>query len=277
MVMELRSSAKKAKDQSRTDSGPESEVTSLRSSPSPQRKTQVKKAPTTTQLALAWMVHFYTGMGLPVNLYAVHVALYGKKDFSLFTLCNWFAILIDATDGTLARAADVKHRIPSYDGAGLDNIIDYITFAFSPALAVCVFSIVPGIPLQLLCSGVILISAGYQFCQSVAKTDDSFVGFPSYWNILVHYIYYLNAPYLVAVALIVFCGVMSFVPVHFVYPTKTKTLQNVTLIGATLWGLMMISPCVYPGKASNIALQLSLLYPVYYVILSAVLHSRRVR
>lgn len=277
MVMELRSSAKKAKQRSSIDGDAESEVVSVRSTPAPERKSPAKKRPTTAQIACAWMVHLYTGMGLPVNLYAIHVALYGKKDFSLFILCNWLAILIDATDGTLARATDVKKRIPSYDGAGLDNIIDYITFAFSPALAICVFSIVPGVPLQMLCATMILISSGYQFCQSVAKTDDSFVGFPSYWNILVHYMYYLNASYPVVVASIAFCAVLSFIPVHFVYPTKTKTLQTVTILGATLWGLMMLAPCVYPGKASIMALRVSLLYPVYYIGLSLVLHSRRSR
>ena len=44
------------------------------------------------------------------------------------------AIFIDATDGLLARALRVKERLPWFDGALLDNIIDYLTYVFVPVL-----------------------------------------------------------------------------------------------------------------------------------------------
>jgi phosphatidylcholine synthase len=46
------------------------------------------------------------------------------------------ATFIDATDGVLARAFRVKERLPQFDGALLDNIIDYLTYVFVPALIV---------------------------------------------------------------------------------------------------------------------------------------------
>ncbi len=44
------------------------------------------------------------------------------------------ATLVDATDGLLARKARVKERLPAFDGARLDDIVDYLTFVFLPVL-----------------------------------------------------------------------------------------------------------------------------------------------
>ena len=41
---------------------------------------------------------------------------------------------IDATDGVLARALRVKERLPWFDGAKLDDIVDYLTYVFVPVL-----------------------------------------------------------------------------------------------------------------------------------------------
>ena len=44
------------------------------------------------------------------------------------------ATVIDATDGVLARLARVKEATPHFDGARLDDIVDYLTFVFLPVL-----------------------------------------------------------------------------------------------------------------------------------------------
>jgi phosphatidylcholine synthase len=276
MVMELRSSARKTARPSSSTTTADTATTPPSASPTSPSPAPRRRKYSLHRYVFAWLVHLYTASGLPVNLYAVHEAMYSRRDFGAWILCNWLAIFIDATDGTLARAADVKKVVPGYDGAGLDNIIDYITFAFSPALALCVFEIVPGVPLQMSCVSMILIAAAYQFCQSVAKTDTAFVGFPSYWNILIHYLYYLQAPYQAVVGSIAFCAVLSFVPVHFVYPTRTVVMRKVTLIGSVFWGLAMIAPCLFPGeKWALTALRWSLLYVMYYCALSGILNARR--
>jgi phosphatidylcholine synthase len=279
MGMELRSSARKSSPRSDKT---ESVASSAMAAPSLSTPRTVRTKPrreqySTARVACAWLVHLYTALGLPVNLYAVHTAIYGKRDFALFALYNALAIFIDATDGTFARAADVKKVVPGYDGAGLDNIIDFITFSFTPALAICVFELVPGLELQVVVSSLILIASAYQFCQSTAKTDESFVGFPSYWNILVYYLYYLRARYEVVIVSVLVCAVMSFVPVHFVYPTRTATLRTVTLVGSIVWGIMILAPAIQSGPLSDLSLRLSLVYPIYYIALSLVLDSRRER
>ena len=37
------------------------------------------------------------------------------------------ATLIDATDGTLARAIRIKDVLPDFDGRRLDDIVDFLT------------------------------------------------------------------------------------------------------------------------------------------------------
>lgn len=226
------------------------------------------------QLAAAWGVHAYTGLGLPINLIACRVLFAG--DFPKFCLLNWLAIFVDATDGTLARAADVKRVVPGFSGIALDNEIDFLTFAFLPALAVFTFDLVPGYPLQLAVATMSLYAAGYQFCQTLAKTDDAFVGFPSYWNVVCFYTYLLRPPTAVVVATYTFCSVLSFVPFRFVYPTRTPTLRGVTMTLSFVWAAAMCVPLLLPGWAYNRQLLLgSLSFPAYYVLLSLYLNVKR--
>ena len=45
-------------------------------------------------------------------------------------------IAIDSSDGTLARYFNVKTRVPGFDGALLDNIVDYLTYVVAPVFLV---------------------------------------------------------------------------------------------------------------------------------------------
>ena len=42
------------------------------------------------------------------------------------------ATIVDALDGVLARLARVREVLPQFDGARLDDIVDYLTFVFVP-------------------------------------------------------------------------------------------------------------------------------------------------
>jgi len=180
---------------------------------------------------LAWFVHFYTGLGLLINAYSLHEAIYGASpNFTLFAQLNWLAIFVDATDGTMARRFDVKHLAAGLDGALLDNIIDFQTFSLLPALSVIVFEQdLFGTELAYIIAACILVSSGYAFCQTSAKTEEAFVGFPSYWNILLFYVHYLQPSKEVAAALFFGCSILSFIPIHFIYPTRTKAFFKVTM------------------------------------------------
>jgi phosphatidylcholine synthase len=84
--------------------------------------------------------------------------------------------------------------LPNFDGALLDNIVDYFTYVIVPASFLYETHSVP-YKLNLLSAILITLSSAYQFCQSEAKTDNHwFKGFPSYWNIVVLYIFLLDLP-----------------------------------------------------------------------------------
>lgn len=227
--------------------------------------------------ALAWCVHLYTGLGLLINMYSIKVALFGEKpDFALFARLNWLAIFVDATDGTFARKMEVWNNAPGLDGALLDNIIDYQTFSLLPALAVFVFEEVPDKSLQHAIACAIVIASGYQFCQTSAKTPNAFVGFPSYWNILLFYVHYLRPSVPVTCALFFGCAVLSFIPIHFIYPTKEKRLFWPTMGGAYVWGCLMVVPSMFPEwEYAKLCMQVSLMYVVYYFGASLYLDSLR--
>ena len=69
---------------------------------------------TPTRKAMAWDVHFYTALGLPLAV----VACYGlvQKDAVVFFMAQIVACFIDATDGTMARPVNVKEVTPDFNG-----------------------------------------------------------------------------------------------------------------------------------------------------------------
>ena len=56
------------------------------------------------------------------------------RDLRAAFLWLFAAVLIDSTDGVLARWARVHERLPNFSGEKLDDIVDYLTFVFVPAV-----------------------------------------------------------------------------------------------------------------------------------------------
>ena len=48
-----------------------------------------------------------------------------QKKASYFFALNLLAVFVDSTDGMFARKLKVKEVIPHFDGAKLDDLIDY--------------------------------------------------------------------------------------------------------------------------------------------------------
>src|SRR5574340_1545011 len=128
---------------------------------------------------LAWTAHLYTASGAVAGLLAA-LAIVEDRYRGAFA---WMAVsvLIDASDGWWARFVRVREVTPTFDGTLLDNIVDFVTYVFVPALFVVWARLVPppwGIPV----GAVMLLASGVGFCRSDAKSSDHFfTGFPSYW------------------------------------------------------------------------------------------------
>jgi len=218
----------------------------------------------------AWGVHVYTSLGLALGLASLDAMVRG--DSGSFLLFNLLAVFIDGSDGTLARKLRVK-EVVAFDGALLDNIADYLTYVFLPAAGFVAFGLLDGGWRWAAMAPV--LASGYQFCQTGAKTDQSFVGFPSYWNLVLLYLLVMQPAQEVTAALLVVLSVMVFVPFHYLYPSRTLLLRPVTVVLGLIW----FGSCLAFGMnleahwAQPVALA-SLSYVVYYIVVSAILHVR---
>ena len=146
----------------------------------------------TARQLFAWFVHLYSALGAVIAFIAILFVeqLQFREAFFLMTL----AVLIDASDGTLARAARVKELLPHFDGDRLEDIIDYFNYVIVPCLLLIRANLLPPQDAVWLVAFPLVASA-YGFCQKQAKTADHFfLGFPSYWNIVVVYLYILRLP-----------------------------------------------------------------------------------
>ncbi|MCB9682928.1 MAG: hypothetical protein H6733_15790 [Alphaproteobacteria bacterium] len=219
----------------------------------------------------AWGVHLYTALGLPLAVACV-IAL-AEGDARQFFLWSFLACLIDSTDGFLARAVKVKEVIPDFSGRRLDDIIDFLHFVCLPMMALPALGVLPRELAWIV--ALPLMASGYGFSQEAAKTDDAFVGFPSYWNIVALYVYVLDASATTTAVLLVVLSVLVFVPVHYIYPSRTPLLRPVTIGLGVVWAVMLVPLMLHPEAAWAARLAwVSLLYPVYYTALSLVHHRR---
>lgn len=215
---------------------------------------------------LAWSVHLFTASGAVVGL----LTIFAIMDHRWLAAILWMSLsaVIDSLDGTLARRFQVKGATPNFDGALLDNIIDYFTYAVIPALFIYEAGLLPE-QWALFGASLIVLTSGYQFCQLDAKTADHFFkGFPSYWNVLAYYLLLLQLSPWTNLATIVICGLLVFAPIKFIYPSRMSRFQKLTVFVSAVWGIMNLIIIFQYPDISQPLLRVSLLYVVYYVVMS---------
>ncbi len=221
----------------------------------------------------AWLVHLYTAGGAVLALLAsVEIYQYRFRN-AFFWLA--LALVIDATDGVLARRVHVSARLQQFSGEQLDNIVDYLTYVFVPALFVWRAILVPSEWAIGVCSAMLLSSA-YGFSRTDAKTPDHFfTGFPSYWNVVVFYLLLGGFSVEVNAGILLVLAALVFVPIRYVYPSRTRTLRGLTLVLGAAWGLLMLLMLWRMPGVPRSLYWLSLVFPAYYVGLSLALEARR--
>jgi len=218
------------------------------------------------RLAACWAVHLYTATGVLTAFAALHALFAGELRAAFFWL--YAAVVVDATDGVFARLADVKRHLPYFDGAKLDDIVDYLTFVAVPIVLLVETGLLTG-TLGLVAACAALLASAYRFCHAEAKTADHyFTGFPSYWNIVALYFYVFQAPPRVVAVLTLILAALVFAPLRFLYPSRMTSLRGVTVGLGVLWGVAVAAILLrVPERAVGLA-TLSLFYPIYYTLLS---------
>lgn len=232
-------------------------------------------APGLGRRLVAWGVHLFTASGAVVALLAldaIHRGRYGQA-FGWMAL----AMAIDSADGTLARAARVKTVLPGFDGARLDDVVDYLNYTVVPVALIYAAGRLPP-RLDVVVAAAVLIASAYGFCQDDAKTTDGyFKGFPSYWNVVVFYLFALNTPPWLTAAVLLAFAVLVFVPIYYVYPSRAPRFRAITIALGIAWGVSGLVVLARLSDPPRFLLQLSLLYPAYYLGLSLYLTLRRRR
>ena len=220
-----------------------------------------------------WAVHFYTGLGAVCGFVSIVATL--DRDFRSAFVWLVAATIIDATDGVLARLARVEERTPTFDGARLDDIVDYLTYVVVPVLILYTAQILPERG-GLAVASIVLLSSGYGFAAGDAKTSDYFfTGFPSYWNIVAVYLFAARLAPAINAAILLMLSVLVFVRIGYIYPSRMPVLRGLTIALGAIWAAMMLTIIVRMPEVPRLLLILSLFFPIYYTVLSLVLHSRR--
>ena len=223
-------------------------------------------SPSGKDLIFAWLVHLLTATGAVRGLLSI-IAI-NEGDYKLAFLWIAIAVVVDSFDGFAARAANVKQVLPAFDGALLDNMVDYLNYVFVPAYFLYAAELLPA-QLSFILPVLILLASAYQFSQGDAKTEDHFfTGFPSYWNVVVVYMMLFGpAPWIYALILTILVA-MVFIPIKYIYPSRTEVFPRLTMALGLIWAVVFSYLLIaYPDQPAWLVWA-SLFYPIYYYALS---------
>ncbi len=178
-------------------------------------------------------VHVLTASGAVLALLALQAAHAG--DIHMMFVWLGIALVVDAVDGPLARAIDVKAVLPRFSGERLDLIVDYLTYDVVPAFALIQSDLLPE-PFRLPAAIAILSSSLFHVSDVESKTKDGyFVGFPAIWNIVLLYLFALSPPPYVSLAIVAIFVALTFVPVLYVHPFRVARLRPLTCVVTLIW------------------------------------------
>jgi phosphatidylcholine synthase len=230
---------------------------------------------------LGWCVHLYTALGLVAAAAIAVLLVDGRPEaFRRAFLLMVAATLIDATDGTFARMVRIKEVLPGFDGRRLDDLVDFLTYAFLPLLLIWRAQLLPE-PYEV-CLLAPLLASAYGFCQTAVKTEDGyFLGFPSYWNLVAFYLYTLQPlPGWFALSLVMVFALLTFVPSRYLYPSQRGRFNQITSLLGGLWCVLLVGILwnmpgeTIPDSATQRWAFLSLLFPAWYLGASWLISAR---
>jgi phosphatidylcholine synthase len=224
-----------------------------------------------SQVLRAVLVHLYTASGVLFAMYVAMELTAPAPDPRRMFLALAVAVVIDATDGTLARRWQVKRVLPAIDGRTIDDIVDYLTYVFLPLLLIWRMGWVPAPGWVWIAPALIASLFGFANTGAKDETGGFFLGFPSYWNVVAFYAGFVDRLYGLWVngALLLLLALLTVLPVRFLYPNLApRPWRGPVLAGAIVWlGAMLWLLRDYPGAPAALVWA-SLLYPAFYVGLS---------
>lgn len=196
--------------------------------------------PSLGRVIAAWAVHAFTISGLAWATLALFAML--TNDIPMMWLWFVIALIVDGVDGTLARKVGVRQVIPWFDGGVVDNLVDYLTWTFLPALFMAMYLPFGPRPIPVIMMVIIIVSSVFCYANDREKSNDNyFVGFPAAWNCVAIVMYVLQTPAWVNIAATIILAILTLVPIHYTHPARVKRFRVPNIIGAAAW----IVACAY--------------------------------
>lgn len=177
--------------------------------------------------ARAFSVHLLTASGS----FLAFLSLVAASEERWTAMFWWLglALFVDGIDGPIARKLQVKEILPTWSGDMLDNIIDYVTYVLIPAFALYQRGFM-GEGLSFLSAAIIVVSSAIYYADTGIKTKENFFkGFPVVWNMVVFTLFVIQPGEWVSFAVVVFAGILTFLPINFLHPVRVQRLRNINL------------------------------------------------
>ncbi len=185
-----------------------------------------------------YAVHLLTASGAALAVLAA-IAVAGL-DWRAAFIWLGLALIVDGLDGPLARWLRVRERLPDWDGATLDFVIDYTTYVFVPAIILALGCGLKGFPAALAAILVAVSGAIYFADTRMKQGDHSFRGFPAGWNMIVFVLFVLSPHPAIVMAVTVALAALTFLPVRFIHPVRVERWRALTLAIVVLWFVVAI-------------------------------------
>src|SRR4029079_13919388 len=95
------------------------------------------------------------------------------------------------------------------------------------------------------------------------------------WNIFVFYFFVLQTPPWVNGCIIIILSILVFVPIRYVYPSRTPRYRALTNSLGTLWAVSIVLMIYFLPEPPRYIVFASLIFPAYYTALSFWLEWKR--
>jgi phosphatidylcholine synthase len=182
---------------------------------------------------IALAVHAFTASGVVLAMLAAFAAY--KLEWTEFFAWLGIALFVDGVDGPIARRFAVERRLPTFSGAALDTVVDYVTYVFLPAFAIATGGFT-STPIALALAGVIVFTSAMYYADTRMKMkNNAFRGFPVVWNGVVFVLFVFQPGTAALIAIVLGLAVLTFLPVAFTHPVRVEKWRPLTLAFALAW------------------------------------------
>lgn len=215
-----------------------------------------------------YAVHAFTASGVACCFLGVAEICKPLPDARLVFLWLGLQVLIDALDGPMARAVQIKKAVPEIDGRTIDDLVDYLSFTFVPLLLIWRLDLLPGPDALWVVPA--MIASLFGFANKGAKDEAAgmFLGFPSYWSLVAPYVIAWHGGWPSAM-LIAALTLLTVAPVRFLYPNLApRPWKLPVMIGAAIWTVAIVIIIAHLPTPPAWLVWTSLSYPIAYAALS---------